>query len=122
MAERTNEPHRVLLPRGKALRLLIRVELARREGESPDGKDAALADLIEGFFDEREPPLDIGLDCNGDGVPDFKGDAKAALEAVASGVCDCRAEVRVEAPRAVVQAEPERALPAEKKKGGSREW
>lgn len=103
------------MERGRALRYLIRFELARREGDDPGGRDARLADLIEAAWSASGPPLVLGLDCDGDAFPDQAPDGEL-MAAVLGGECDCRL---------VLDSGEARTLPAqagERVRGGSREW
>lgn len=102
------------MERGRALRYLIRFELARREGDDPGGRDARLADLIEAAFNASGAPLVLGVDCDGDAFPD-QAPSGEILAAVLGGECDCRLVADGEA----------RALPpqaGERLGGGSRGW
>lgn len=84
----------ITMPRGTAVRMLIRYEIARRWGHHPDGRDARIADFIEEALNDAAPLL-LGFDCDGDGLPDVhtQEEAEAALLAVATGTCECRAFV-----------------------------
>lgn len=94
MAKDQQTTQQITMPRGTAIRMLIRYEIAKRWGLHPDGRDARIADFVEEALNDGEPLL-LGFDCDGDGLPDVhtQAEAEAALMAVATGSCECRAFV-----------------------------
>lgn len=109
----------VIVPFGTALRILIRAELGRRAGWSPDGSDAQIAQLIENYLNSANGPLDLGIDCDGSGTVDIAS-PKAALTAAATGSCDCRV-YEARAPERTIHAQAA-GTTTQSAKGGSRGW
>ena len=92
MGSKNPEPRLVEISYGDALLTLIKVEIARREGDAVDGSDEALAGLFVQVLNQQ-PKLVLGLDCTGDGIPDGVSPAEI-MKAVATGTCDCRADIK----------------------------